>query len=95
MTVIPTAAILSRNLRIDGAFDNTVVEELNRKIQAEASVGIGPFAISGRFNMEHHQGSERGSLATNAIVADDVQIVALICEMLPECPDPDETLPWP
>jgi hypothetical protein len=95
MTVIPTAAILSKDLKITGSFDNTIVDEMNRYITAEASVGIGPFAISGQFNMEHHKGSVKGSIASNGIEAKDVQIVALICEVLPKCPDPDNTLPWP
>lgn len=95
MTVIPTAAILSRNLIVQGEFDNTIVQELNRKISANASVGIGPFSIAGRFNMEHHEGSEKGSIAMNRIEAKDVQIVALICEVLPKSPNPDNSLPWP
>lgn len=94
MTVIPTAAILSRNLRVTGKFEDTLVQELNRKIAAEASVGIGPFAISGKFNMEQHEGSEKGTIATNGMEANDVQIVALICEVLPKSPNPDNSLPW-
>lgn len=95
MTVIPTAAILSRNLKINGSFDNTIVKEMNREISANASVGIGPFTIAGRFNMGHHEESVKGTIATDGIEAKDVQIVALICEVLPKSPNPDNKLPWP
>ncbi|HYP39648.1 MAG TPA: hypothetical protein VEX13_04740 [Chloroflexia bacterium] len=95
MTVIPTAAILSRNVKVSGAFDNTIVQDLNRQISADASVGIGPFAIAGRFNMEHHEGSQKGTIASDGIEAKDVQIVALVCEILPKSPNPDNNLPWP
>lgn len=95
MTVIPTAAILSKNLKIEGAINKTTVQEMNEYINVKASVGIGPFTIAGRFNMEGHEGSEKGSIATNGIEAKDVQIVALICEVLPKSPNPDNTLPWP
>ncbi len=95
MTAVPTAAILAKDLVVSGTFNNTVVEEFNRDIRADASVGIGPFAIAGRFNMGEHKGSEKGTIATNGIRAKDVQIVALVCQLLPTCPNPDNTLPWP
>lgn len=95
MTVIPTAAILSKDLHIKGSFDNTIVEQMNQKIAANASVGIGPFTISGRFNMEDHSGSEKGTIATNGISAPDVQLVAYVCEVLPQSPNPDPALKWP
>jgi hypothetical protein len=95
MTVLPTAAILSKDLVINGTFDNTIVEEMNMLIEANASVGIGPFSIAGRFNMEEHTGSEKGTIATNGIRAQDVQLLALVCQMLPESPNPDPALKWP
>ncbi|MBV9959394.1 MAG: hypothetical protein JO360_13290, partial [Acidobacteria bacterium] len=95
MTVIPTAAILSKDLVINGKFNQTQVEEFNRAIAANASVGIGPFSISGRFNMENNTGSEKGTIAVNGITAKDVQVIALICQLLPESPDPDASLVWP
>ncbi|MBB4065412.1 hypothetical protein [Gellertiella hungarica] len=95
MTVIPTAVILSRNLRIRGRFEDTLVERMNLEIRANASVGIGPFSISGQFAMEEHSESVRGTIAADGIEAPDVQIIAMICEVLPKCPDPDSTLPWP
>lgn len=95
MTALPTAAILSRNLKVKGTFDNTLVKEMNQAIDAKASVGIGPFSISGRFNMGSHDSSVKGSIATNGIEAKDVQIVALVCEVLPKCPNPDNNLKWP
>lgn len=93
-TVIPTAAILSKELHVKGTFDNTIVEEMNSKIAANASVGIGPFTIAGRFNMQDHNGSEKGTIASNGISAPDVQLVAFICEVLPRTPNPDPALNW-
>ncbi|HEY1618341.1 MAG TPA: hypothetical protein VGG25_12010 [Streptosporangiaceae bacterium] len=95
MTVVPTAAILSKDLNIKGNFNKTIVEEMNSKIAANASVGIGPFSISGRFNMEDHSGSEKGTIASNGISAPDVQLVAFVCEVLPASPNHDPALKWP
>ena len=95
MTVIPTAVILSKGLKIVGSFDNTIVDKLNTEIRANASVGIGPFSISGQFAMKDHSESNRGTIALNGIEAPDVQIIALICEVMPKCPNPNGALPWP
>ena len=95
MTVIPTAFILSRKLEIKGTFQDTLVDELNREIDANASVGIGPFNINGKVNIGHHESRAKGSIASNHIEAKDVQIIAMVCEVLSKCPDPDNTLPWP
>jgi hypothetical protein len=95
MTVIPTAVILSKGLKIVGSFDNTIVEKLNTEIRANASVGIGPFSIAGQFAMKDHSESNRGTIALNGIEAPDVQIIAMICEVMPKCPNPNGALPWP
>jgi hypothetical protein len=95
MTALPTAAILAKDLVVRGSFDNTVVEKMRTEIRAEASVGIGPFAISGRFNLTDQKTTVKGSIATNGIEAKDVQIIALVCQLLPKCPNPDNGLPWP
>jgi hypothetical protein len=80
---------------VKGSFDNTIVQAMNQKISAGASVGIGPFTISGKFNMENHTGSEKGTIATDGIAAPDVQLVAFVCEVLPQSPNPDPALKWP
>jgi hypothetical protein len=95
MTAQPTAAILTKDLSIRGSFEDTVVEQMRREINAEASVGIGPFSVSGRFAMTDSKETVKGSIATNGIEAKDVQLIALICELLPRSPNPDSALPWP
>ncbi|HUY46694.1 MAG TPA: hypothetical protein VMV92_13320 [Streptosporangiaceae bacterium] len=95
MTALPTAAILCKDLSIKGSFDNTVVDQFRREINAEASVGIGPFTVSGRFAMTDEKKTVKGSIATNGIEAKDVQVIALVCQLVPKCPNPDNTLPWP
>lgn len=95
MTALPTAAILAKDLSIRGTFEDTVVEAMKKEINAEASVGIGPFSVSGRFAMSDSKETVKGSIATNGIEAKDVQVIALVCELLPRCPNPDNALPWP
>ena len=95
MTVVPTNAILSKNVEIVGSFVQTFKETFDRVIAVEASVGIGPFSITGRFNMENHDAYYKGTIAGNTVSAPDTQVIALICEVLPMLPDPDPNLVWP
>jgi len=95
MTVIPVAAILSRNLHVHGSFTATEVETLNEMIKARGSIGFGPFSLSGSFHMENHSGFVKSSITSGGINAPDVQIIGLQCAVLPKCPNPDPTLPWP
>jgi hypothetical protein len=95
MIAIPTAAILSKDVSIKGSFDNTIVEEMHREIDAEASVGIGPFAVAGQFAMTDDKKTVKGSVAADVITAKDVQVIGWICQLLPKCPDPNNDLPWP
>jgi hypothetical protein len=95
MTLVPSALLLAKNLRVTGTFDSALVDQLNQRIAANESVGLGPFAIAGQLAMRAHGQSVRGSIATTGITAAGVQCIALICDLLPKSPDPDGVLPWP
>lgn len=95
MTVIPTAAILSRNLTINGTFQDEESHDFMQTIDANASIGVGPFTINGHFHMGDRDWSQSGNIGQDTITAPDVQIIALICDVLNKSPDPDTHLPWP
>lgn len=95
MTAIPTAAILAKDVSVRGSFTDTVVDEFRRDIAGNVSVGLGPFSVAGRFAMSDERNTVKGSIATDGIEAKDVQVIALVCRLLPMCPNPDNALPWP
>lgn len=92
---LPTTYILARNVEIIGIFTDTVEEKLKRNVEASATVGIGPFSISGRVSYGQTEEKIKGSIAKNSIRIDNTQIIASISQVLPKLPNPDPNLPWP
>lgn len=91
---LPTTYILARNVEIIGQFTNTVEEMLSRNVEASATVGIGPFSISGRISYGEEERKIQGTIANNKIEIKDTQIIAAISQVLPKLPNPDPNLPW-
>ncbi|QGM46390.1 hypothetical protein [Methylocystis heyeri] len=92
---IPTTVILARNVEIIGKFQDTVEERMKRELAANASLGIGPFSISGNVSYRDRKETIKGTIANNLITIKDTQIIAAISQVLPELPNPDPNLPWP
>ena len=92
---IPTTAILARNVEIIGQFQDTVMELMQHKINANASLGVGPFSIAGNISYGDRKETVKGTIANNLITIKDTQIIAAVSQVLPELPNPDSNLPWP
>jgi len=92
---LPTTIILARNVKIIGKFQDTVEEMVKTAINGEASLGIGPFSITGRVSYNDETHKIKGSIAGNTIEIKDTQIIASISQVLPRLPNPDNNLPWP
>ncbi|MBR0695076.1 hypothetical protein [Bradyrhizobium lablabi] len=92
---MPTTVILARNVEIIGRFQDTVEERMKREINAQASLGIGPFSIAGNVTYRDRKESIKGTIANNLITIKDTQIIAAISQVLPELPNPDPNMPWP
>ena len=92
---LPTTAILARNVKIIGQLTKTEAETVSTAINGQASLGIGPFSITGRVSYNDKTEKIRGSIAGNTIEIADTQIIAAISQVLPQLPNPDPNLPWP
>lgn len=95
MPLLPTGVIVARNVKIEGQFsheDQTIVEEA---LTTEASVGWGPFAISGHYSQSRGSAVSHGSVEATGISNPSPQIIGFFCDVLPLCPSPDPSLPWP
>ncbi|MEN2399059.1 hypothetical protein GKZ90_0004690 [Flavobacterium sp. MC2016-06] len=91
---LPTTYILARNVEVIGQFTDRVQEILKRNVEASATVGIGPFSISGRVSYGGKEHKIQGSIEGNKIKINDIQIIAVISEVLPKLPNPNPSLPW-
>ena len=92
---LPTTYILARNVEIFGIFGDTLEETLRTNVEASATVGIGPFSISGKVIYGDTEEKIKGSITKNSIKIDNIQVIASISQILPKLPNPDPNLSWP
>lgn len=95
MTLLPTSVIIARNVVISGDFSQEEQNWLKEKVDTKASVGWGPFSISGNYNQSKDEKMSQGTAAGAKISNADPQIIGWYCSVLPMCPNPDPSLPWP
>lgn len=95
MPLFPTTAIIARNLVISAQFSQEDEKWMNEQIKSKASFGWGPFSVSGNYNQSKSARSSSGQKAGNKLSNPDPQIIGWMCSVLPQCPNPDESLPWP
>jgi hypothetical protein len=83
LPILPVTMLLSKELDIywqDAKTRNFLVERLREK----QNLHLGPFRLSrAKFSDDGH------------ISIPDPQIIGFISDILPQCPNPDSTLPWP
>lgn len=84
MPVLPTTALLARDVEIYWNDNGLTVNEIANHLGKGHAMRFGPFRLSrARIGDEHH------------ISAPDPQLIGFISTILPKCPNPDPTLPWP
>jgi hypothetical protein len=93
MTLLPVSAIICKNLRVNGHFENDVVQKINEEMERGVqAVGFGPFAIADKRYGQNQRA--RGTITNQIIEVADEQIIGIICKVLPKMPNPNPELPW-
>lgn len=95
MPLLPTGILVARNVQIGAQFSHQDQTTVERALSASASVGWGPFAIQGHYGQREESSLSHGSATGTTISNADPQILAFFCDVLPLCPSPDPSLPWP
>lgn len=83
MPVLPSSAILARDLKIHWK-DGTAMQEVRNRLSDGEELHLGPFRLSRSMLDDDHR-----------IDQPDPQLIGFIGTILPMCPNPDPTLPWP
>jgi hypothetical protein len=90
----PTSLLLARNVRIN--FNKT--SELNKTsmetIRGSASVGWGPFSVRANYYKRTDKSSHDFVEDAAGLEVKGMQVIGMMCALLPKCPNPDETLNW-
>ncbi len=95
MPLLPTGVLVARNVKIAAQFSHEDQTTVEKALSTNASVGWGPFAINGHYSQSESSAVSHGSATATTIGNPDPQILGFFCDVLPLCPSPDPTLPWP
>jgi hypothetical protein len=95
MPLYPTSIILAKNLNIGLDMSNTANSSAWSSIETQASFGWGPFSISGNYSHSDSTAKSNFTKSSSGITVPGPQIIAVICELIPQSPNPDPTLKWP
>lgn len=94
MPLIPTSMILARNLRINLDMSSEVNRTFSSSVSTSASVGWGPFSVRGNYSRTTNTASHDYTSTGSGIICPGTQIIGLVCEVLPRCPNHDPALTW-
>lgn len=95
MPLIPVALLVARKVKIEAKISRREYEYFKSRIEANASVGWGPFSVGGRYSRTEESSHEKGKLTENGIESNAPQIIGWFCDIPPLSPNPDPLLTWP
>lgn len=86
MPLIPAALVIVRDVHITANWSHQDSEHIDEAISGSASVGWGPFAVSG--NYSHSSTSDKfGAQRTGQeFIIPDIQVLGLVCTKVDPCP---------
>jgi len=84
--LLPQAFLAIKNLNITGDFSSAELNQASSQISANASVGWGPFSVSGSYSHGHSERHVKGTANRSGIHVPFVQIIGWVNEILPLCP---------
>lgn len=95
MPAMATGMILARELKLGIDMATTENSSFASQLQAKASGGWGPFSIKGNYSRNTSRSTHDYVHSSAGIESAGMQIIGFVCQHLPKCPNPDETLNWP
>jgi hypothetical protein len=82
----PMAFIVVKNVVITGDFSTSEVNAASSAVSAGASVGWGPFSVSGHYSHSSSSLNVKGSVTPSKITCPGMQILGWINQITPMCP---------
>ena len=96
MPYVPTAVLVSRNVRIESKRLTANAQTLTQHINSGTEIRIGPFVIGGSYQQDVTKEKAKAMVSADAIAIPGYQIIGWYCEALPKSPDPDlQNYKWP
>jgi hypothetical protein len=84
--LLTTSFIVARDLKISASWSHTDLQTASKSINASASVGWGPFSLSGSYSNSSSSRRFNSSFDGTTITMSGMQIVAWLSTIVPFCP---------
>lgn len=86
MPMYPVAFIVAKNIRIKADFSHEDEEKIKQSVQSNASVGWGPFSISGNYAYGNEENRFNSDFQNGEIRIPGMQIIAWVSKVIPFSP---------
>ena len=94
MPVLINYLIVVRNLELSSTFTETDKTFWRRQTQSNASIGWGPFSLSGSYKEEQQSRRVQASFDSTTFRINHPQIIARTGRLMELCPNPEAGLAW-
>lgn len=94
MPVLPKYLIVARNLELSASFTQSEQTAYRKHLQANASLGWGPFSLSGSYKEDTQSKHVKASFDGVTFRMQHPQIIARSGLLVGKCPDPNRGLSW-
>lgn len=94
MPVLPKHLIVVRNVELSAAFSRAIYERYHKEVKFNASVGWGPFSVSGSYSEASTSVYTHAAFDGVTFKIQQPQIIARAGLLIPKSPNPDQSLPW-
>lgn len=88
----PTAALFVRDVRIESSELTQAYQQYSRSTSGGASVGWGPFQLSGNYNNKEGGTSFSSHAAGNSLLIPGLTLIGFVCHIFDKSPNPLPTL---
>jgi hypothetical protein len=86
MPLIPIALVLVRDVSITANWSHQDSEKISEATSGSASVGWGPFAVSGNYSYSSSSDKFSAKKSDQGFIIPDIQILGFVCLKVPHCP---------
>ena len=94
MPFFPSEMVVVRKVKLTADFSETDNQTITQHNQGGSSFGFGPFSISGSYSEDSTEVNTSATVNGATVEIDQPQIIAFLGALMPQCPNPDPTLPW-
>jgi len=88
LVAYPVSALFVRNVKMQCSESQSHMDYMKKQTEAGGSFGWGPFRAGGSYSSGKEERNQTAHVEGGAIAIDGMQLIGLINNIIPKCPDP-------